>query len=139
MDHSRPDILRGVGDRCGAAALTLAQMFSRPAAVLIEAVMAPRLPPRPCHRCSTLIPGGTRPWPRCTCEAVPDPSLAESQPQLQPSASEVTIAEATAPFAGEPTQHPAPTPVIGRGQTESAGMCQHPTVIRTRTRARPGR
>jgi hypothetical protein len=45
----------------------------------------------------------------------------------------------TAQFWGAPAQHPAPTPVIGRGQTEAAGVCDYPTVIRTRTRTRPAR
>jgi hypothetical protein len=51
--------------------------------------------------------------------------------------AEVGIRDLTAQFWGAPAQHPAPTAVIGRGQTETAGVCDYPTVIRTRTRVRP--
>lgn len=57
----------------------------------------------------------------------------------QPLVAGVRIADVTAQFWGAPAQHPAPTPVIGRGQTEAAGVCDYPTVIRTRTRTRPAR
>jgi hypothetical protein len=57
----------------------------------------------------------------------------------QPLVAGVGIADATAQFWGAPGQHPAPTPVIGHGQTETAGVCDYPTVIRTRTRTRPAR
>ena len=44
----------------------------------------------------------------------------------------VGIEELTAQFWGPPEQHPAPGPVVGRGQVETAGVCDYPTVIRTR-------
>ncbi len=49
------------------------------------------------------------------------------------------IRDLTAQFWGVPAQHPAPTPVIGCGQSETAGACEYPTVARMRTRIRPGR
>jgi hypothetical protein len=57
----------------------------------------------------------------------------------RPAVAEGGIRDLTAPFWGAPAQHPAPTPVIGRGQVETAGLCDYPTVARTRTRTRPGR
>lgn len=56
-----------------------------------------------------------------------------------PAVAEIGIRDLTAQFWGPPAQHPAPTPVIGRGQVETAGVCDYPTVARTRTRTRPGR
>ena len=53
--------------------------------------------------------------------------------------AEAGIADFTSQFWGAPAQHPAATAVIGRGQTETAGVCDYPTVIRTRTRVRPSR
>lgn len=37
------------------------------------------------------------------------------------------IADLTAQFWGTPSQHPASTPLVGRGQTETAGVCDYPT------------
>ena len=56
----------------------------------------------------------------------------------KPVVAEPGIRDFTAQFWGPPTQHPAPTPVIGRGQTDTVGVCDYPTVVRTRTRVRPG-
>lgn len=56
-----------------------------------------------------------------------------------PSFAEAGIADLTASFWGAAEQNPAATPVIGRGQMETAGVCDYPTVIRTRTRTRPAR
>lgn len=55
----------------------------------------------------------------------------------KPLVTDVGIADVTAQFWYGPKQHPAPTPVIGCGQMETAGICDYPTVIRTRTRTRP--
>lgn len=57
----------------------------------------------------------------------------------RPAVAEIGIWEITAEFWGAPREHPADTPVIGRGQVETAGVCDYPTVARTRTRTRPGR
>lgn len=57
----------------------------------------------------------------------------------KPLVAGIGIADVTAQFWGAPSQHPVSAPVIGRGQTEAAGVCDYPTVIRTRTRIRPVR
>lgn len=57
----------------------------------------------------------------------------------KPLVAGVGIADLTAKFWGAPSGHPASTPVVGRGQVETAGVCDYPTVIRTRTRIRPAR
>lgn len=82
LNLSPHDTLRRIGNHCGGGATTLARLCSRPTAVLIEAVMAPRLPPRPCPHCCALIPGGTRPWPRCACKTTPAQAPGESEAPL---------------------------------------------------------
>jgi hypothetical protein len=57
----------------------------------------------------------------------------------RPLVAGMGIVDLTAQFWGAPKHQPADTPVIGRGQTETAGVCDYPTVIRTRSRTRPAR